>query len=75
MSERSDIVTRLRTPQSYWDGQILIGRMEEAADEIERLQAENQRLREKLLYLNDQLPINSALKPHIAHALEEVRDE
>ena len=41
--------------------------------EISKLQVENQRLRDSLRFINDQLPINSALKLHVAKALEVAR--
>ena len=42
---------------------------------IDELEAENERLREALIWINNQLPINSALKPHIAAALTESEGE
>ena len=42
----------------------------ELENENKELRDEVERLRETLLFINDQLPINSALKPHIAHAIE-----
>ena len=51
------------------------GEVERQAERIRELEAEVERLRDALIWINNQLPINSALKPHIAAALLQTEGE